>query len=299
MNKFVFYGEEHHVDLPLLLSNKEEGTIHSIFQNGFNIKMGESLVFIGNTKNGRLPFGIHLKNDTLFLLLRFITNDLRVIWKGDALYFSNESIQFKLDLIRSKAYTNPIPKMNIKNQFPSFERFLSMYIDHREPIGIDDLYMEDFLVYFLENQPIVQVDLATKVKELMDAVFSENEVFIEKVLRYFLGRGKGLTPSGDDILVGLLAIQSVTGHFSPTFIGVLRQLITSEALTTDISREYLLYALNEKFSSIIVQMLEDLLNDEPMEMDKHFQDLVGIGHSSGVDSTFGLIIGIVTIRRKN
>ena len=44
---------------------------------------------------------------------------------------------------------------------------------------------------------------------LIEVVMSSDERLIEEALRYFLGRGKGLTPSGDDMIVGILAFDAV------------------------------------------------------------------------------------------
>jgi hypothetical protein len=299
MKEFIFYGEEHHSDLPLLLSENNLGRVHSIFQNGVNIKMGNFLIFIGNTKNGRLPFGIHLEEDVLDDFMACVQDDLVVCWKGFSLYFANKEKLMKLDLQTSTPFVNSIPKCRPeKVSFPSFEQFVALCIDNGEPIGIDDLYTDQFLLYYLNNQEIEQTELAIKVSDLMKAVLSEDEEFIGQTLRFFLGRGKGLTPSGDDILVGLLAVHAVSGMFSQTFLHVLKEIIQAEPITTDVSIEYLQYALNGKFSSVIVHIMNDILTEESTELKQHFSDLVQVGHSSGVDSSFGILLGMLTIRRK-
>lgn len=299
MKEFILYGEGHHADLPLLLSEKNLGRVHSIFQNGMNIKMGDSLVFIGNTKNGQLPFGIHLKENVLQEFLSYVKDDLVVFWKGFSLFFANKEILMKLDLQLSTPYLNAMPRNKEERiKFHSFERFLSLYIANGEPIGIDNLFVDQFLLYYLDNQEIEQMELANKLSDLMEAVFSDDESLIESSLRYFLGRGRGLTPSGDDIIIGLLAVHAVTGMYSQTFIQILKDIILAESITTDISKEYLKYALNEKFSSVVVHMMTELLEENSVEFNQHFADLVQVGHSSGVDSAFGLLIGMLTIRRK-
>ncbi|WP_159431592.1 DUF2877 domain-containing protein [Ornithinibacillus halophilus] len=264
--------------------------------------MGNSLIFIGNTKNGRLPFGIHLKEDTLEELLSCVSEDLAVFWKGSSsFFFSNGNILMKLDLQSSKPFTNSLPKLNRESQdiFPLFERFLARLIEYGEPIGIDELYVDQFLLYYLDNQAIEQHELATKLTELTEAIISNDVTFIQRTLRYFLGRGQGLTPSGDDILVGLLAVHAVTEMFSHTFIKVLSEIVHSESITTDVSKEYLKYALNKKFSSVVVQIMSDILTDDEENLEQHFTDLVQVGHSSGMDSAFGILIGMLTLRRNS
>ncbi|GGA66077.1 DUF2877 domain-containing protein [Ornithinibacillus halotolerans] len=299
MKEFIFYGEEHHSDLPLLLSENNVGRVHSIFQNGINIKMGDSLVFIGNTKNGRLPFGIHLKEEVLDEFIACVEDDLVVCWKGFSLYFANKEILMKLDLQPSTPFVNSLPIFRKEKViFPSFEKFITLFISNGEPIGIEDLFVNQLLLYYIDDQQIEQSKLANSISNLMDALLSDDKVFINDSLRYFLGRGNGLTPSGDDILVGILAVHAVTEMFSQAFIDELKEIIQSEPITTDVSKEYLKYALNRKFSSVVVNIMTDLQEENSSKLEQHFNDLVQVGHSSGVDSAFGLLIGILTLRRK-
>src|SRR5699024_4319395 len=46
----------------------------------------------------------------------------------------------------------------------------------------------------------------------------------ENVLRYFLGRGIGSTPAGDDHVIGLLGIHALTGTLHPDFIQTVKHL---------------------------------------------------------------------------
>lgn len=47
------------------LAQRPTGRVHSIFENGINLAMGDALIFVGTTKNGRLPFGIHMGQDSV------------------------------------------------------------------------------------------------------------------------------------------------------------------------------------------------------------------------------------------
>src|SRR5699024_3674221 len=134
---------------------------------------------------------------------------------------------------------------------------------------------------------------------LMDVLFSDEKDDMENVLRYFIGRGKGLTPSGDDHLVGLLAIDVITGAFRPTFSNTIQSLISNESLTTDVGREYMKYALYGHFSSDVVQVTKNLFDEnQDAEIREHMIKLLKLGHSSGVDTAFGMLIGMLALRRK-
>ncbi|MDW0109850.1 hypothetical protein [Sporosarcina aquimarina] len=68
----ILQAEGYEQNIPLLLTRQPAGRVHSVFQNGVNIRMGKKLFFIGTTKNGQLPFGIHLAQNQLQELLEVI-----------------------------------------------------------------------------------------------------------------------------------------------------------------------------------------------------------------------------------
>src|SRR5699024_10768531 len=98
-----------------------------------------------------------------------------------------------------------------------------------------------------------------KYDELMDALYSDDESEIEAILRYFLGRGKGGTPTGDDYIIGLMAIHAVSEEWSSSFPEVLSKLISKGKITTDVSLEYLKYALKDQFGSPVIELMHALL----------------------------------------
>ncbi len=83
MNSYTLYGEGYSYLVPLLLSNKRNGFVHSRFANGFNIKMEDSLIFIGTNKNGLLPFGIHLPAEDTTFAVSTVNNGDSAIWNEE------------------------------------------------------------------------------------------------------------------------------------------------------------------------------------------------------------------------
>ncbi len=130
----------------------------------------------------------------------------------------------------------------------------------------------------------------------MKAAMSSDELLMDKAFRYFLGRGNGLTPSGDDMIVGLLAFDAVTDFLSTRFYEKLSELIEGESITTDVAREYLRYALKQEYSSTVSNMVNTLASGNVNNFKEVFQNLLGVGHSSGLDTLFGILIGMLTFK---
>lgn len=90
-------------------------------------------------------------------------------------------------------------------------------------------------------------------------LFSKNRTAQESAITYLVGRGKGLTPSGDDFLIGWLLIQQLYQEATLS-----NQLILEKAqspfYTTDVSRHYLKQASQSRFSHGLLQLVDYFVN---------------------------------------
>jgi hypothetical protein len=109
--------------------------------------------------------------------------------------------------------------------------------------------------------------------------------------RRLIGLGEGLTPAGDDLLVGSLA---VTQRFRPDFVldnpGIGQALAnTACAGTTLVAREFLLEALEGRFSEIVIALLTAA--DVPGAR-AALDDLLKLGATSGADTATGMRLAV-------
>ncbi len=102
-----------------------------------------------------------------------------------------------------------------------------------------------------------------------------------------IGLGEGLTPSGDDLLVGFLAILHLTGY-TPTLLHAPTWLDALMANTTDLSAAFLSGAWQGHFSEPMVRLIHALYIGEPDTWQAPAADLAQVGHSSGVDAMVGI-----------
>ncbi len=104
--------------------------------------------------------------------------------------------------------------------------------------------------------------------------------------RQLIGLGEGLTPAGDDCLVGILA---VLFRFVPGWIeesAVKEQVATYlDDHTTTIGREFVWYALQGAFSEPIVRLLTA---DSDAAVQRAAQMLCTFGATSGADTLAGV-----------
>lgn len=110
--------------------------------------------------------------------------------------------------------------------------------------------------------------------------------------RALIGLGPGLTPSGDDMLVGALAaLQCHKALLSPRRIPLLLPDVhTLRAMTTTVSCSYLQHAAQGHFSSALVRLLRQLISGG--DSTDATRALLQHGHTSGADTVVGLAAGI-------
>lgn len=104
-----------------------------------------------------------------------------------------------------------------------------------------------------------------------------------------IGMGPGLTPSGDDMLTGALAVLYAS-HFTPQlqscpFLPSADQLIM---LTTSVSCSYLNSARDGEFSTPVLHLLRCLQTGR--DPHRAIRRLVLMGHTSGADIVAGMVI---------
>jgi hypothetical protein len=112
-----------------------------------------------------------------------------------------------------------------------------------------------------------------------------------------IGLGTGLTPSGDDLLVGCLAGLWCTLRGDAQriqFVSNLGKIIMHQShQTIDISRTYLGHASQGQVSSLLVDLVEAIrTGDHSDHLLNSAETAMQVGHTSGMDTVTGLLIGL-------
>lgn len=110
-----------------------------------------------------------------------------------------------------------------------------------------------------------------------------------------IGLGQGLTPSGDDLISGLLMALHATGctESATTLAAFVRA--TSMDATNPLSRWLLEAAIAGHPSEAMRQMLEALLTGDKAALPAAYARLQSIGHTSGIDMLAGSLLGLSAV----
>jgi hypothetical protein len=101
------------------------------------------------------------------------------------------------------------------------------------------------------------------------------------------GLGPGLTPSGDDVLSGLLVVLAVAGHEGRE----LREAVDG-APTHAISRAFLTWAARGQAVEPVHRLLGALTRSDAAAARRHQEAVLTLGHTSGADLLLGLRLGL-------
>ena len=113
------------------------------------------------------------------------------------------------------------------------------------------------------------------------------------VLTKVVGRGPGSTPSGDDVLVGILAVlnsrhSGAAGARATESLG--RAILPLLWTTTDISGQLLRQAVKGLFSRDVHELVSALLgNPPPRQLRNTIRRVIETGATSGADTCMGLL----------
>jgi hypothetical protein len=135
--------------------------------------------------------------------------------------------------------------------------------------------------------------------DLTDAVDSLTAGRADRRVLHWLGRGPGLTPSGDDLLVGMLAALWFVRAVDRPRLEPLRGLLegSAGALTTDISVEHLYYACRGMFTGVVGDLLVALDRSDQVASLRALDRLGRYGHTSGWDCTLGMVTALHRVSR--
>lgn len=276
-------------DIFKVLDNNYKIYIHSIFNSSLNLVINEEIINVNYNFDILPPMGITISEDDFYLLKDNIVkkNTIKYNEKSNVI----ESNNIKIYLVGAREYYScDLAKKNTIINGENIKEIIKTLDINNLQCGFN-MSSIDFILNMLEkNESIVSKSLNILKRFFVD---ESNKGF-----EYFIGRGKGLTPSGDDFLVGIISIMwAYEESFDKKNREIYNYLIENKGkLTTDISQSYLQNALKGKFSKAVINLVNNLDSDclDSNKLDK----VIKFGNTSGIDLLLGIIFGYIVIEEK-
>ena len=255
------------------------GRVHSIFQSSLNLMLADTMIHIDSGEKGLCAFGISLsRRDYSALSGRLCAGDPVRIRAGVIRFYGS----YGVCCIR----TGGLSETDLK--LPEFleECTESALAACRTLLRSEETGIRGHLGLPSEDRREAIFEKLRRADPADPGLIDQ----LAEAAAYLKGRGQGLTPAGDDILTGY-GIAARFGEVGEPFLTALQR---TPSRTTDVSEAYL-SAMRQGYANELC--LAFLTESKPGTGpdDARYRALQQVGHSSGWDTLFGLLLGLETL----
>jgi hypothetical protein len=277
-----------------------DATIHSVFRTAVNLRPvnQDLLLTLVVASEADLPQGIRLDTPDDFSFEQ-LSAGRDVTCRDNILIFENSSLG--VEFYQDRRWQCDLPALGTDLTNPAVAeawkcvwQSLNEYQVHREAeIVAQALLHSDGIV-----QSAISRQVGDAIRTQIEATRSYQLDDLSALTR-LIGLGAGLTPCGDDFLVGYIAgLWCTVRDFIERrqFVSKLgRAVIDLSGRTNDISRTYLHHASYGQVSSRLNTLARAISKPEsPGQLLPVAESAMQSGHTSGMDAVTGLLLGLAT-----
>jgi hypothetical protein len=277
-----------------------DATIHSVFRTAVNLRpANKDLLFtLVVASEADLPQGIRLDSPDDFSFEQ-LSPGRDVFSRDNTLIFENSALA--VELYQSKRWQCDLPALGTDLTNPAVAGAWKCVWQSLNECQVR-LGAEIVAQALLHSDGIVQSAISRRLGEAIRTLIEATRSFQLNdlsVLTRLIGLGTGLTPCGDDFLVGYLAgLWCTVRDFVERrqFVSKLGQaVIYLSGRTNDISRTYLHHASYGQVSSRLDTLARAISRPEsPGKLLPIAESAKQSGHTSAMDAVTGLLLGLAT-----
>jgi hypothetical protein len=270
-----------------------DALIQSVFDSAVNLRLADEhrLITVLISDHYELPQGIRIA--TKNISFQSLTIGHHTASRGGILRF--DSSPLAVDLRGAPIWKCRVRDLNTDMRSPVTQKAWATALGlltkeqklKNTDLRADDLFQIDTgsVLSRRMSRPVMGLISSTEQFDIKGSIHAAEKM---------IGLGPGVTPSGDDILIGFLAgLWSMAGG-NQTQLSFIRlfgnEIIKIAKQTSEISRTYLYHAAQGQFSSSLSTLAKAIATGNGVE--QATQEAMRVGHSSGMDSVTGLLIGL-------
>jgi hypothetical protein len=276
-----------------VLSNAKNASVMGVTSRGAFIKTDTNwIIFLSReTMRGPLTLNMHIRDHSF--LEHLSQNDSVVVLNGNLIFpLLRLEIQcFQAEVWESFPRNTPLER--ISDRFAQIKAVAVHLLELKKGVGLShllsrflDLPSDPFLSQFVPNEnfnlPLIKHFLDTR-----------NLSGVQNSLIRFLGRGSGLTPSGDDLIAGMFLAQSRWGHLEDPILDT--ATLSCSVIQAAYQKTTLLSANLIECASLgwaderLVSALDGTMTGK-LSPELCATKLANWGNSSGCDSFLGMVL---------
>jgi hypothetical protein len=274
-----------------------DAKVHSVFRSAINLRLTNNILLtLVTSREADLPQGIRVNTPDDFSFEIFQMNE-QVACRDDILRCASSALT--IDLRDAESFICDLSALQADMTHQTMAtawRFVWQTLNQRQIESNAEIIAQDL---FRSDGPI-RAGVPRKAGEAMRRLFAATRQFdltAASHLDKLIGLGAGLTPSGDDLLVGCLAglwciVQDKSERMQ--FVSNLgKAVIRLSHQTNDISSAYLYHATQGQVSSRLADLAEAICRGENSDrLLTATESAMQVGHTSGMDAVTGLLVGL-------
>lgn len=278
-------------------SEGSTGQVHSTFERAINfvIDQGDGLLTTVTSNEVHLPQGIQVVTPPGF--------SFETIKIGETIHFTGNTCQvgsMTIQLACARIWKCDLPALDLDLKKPEVMaswKTAWTHLARKQKTAKADLVATDLFDPENNFKPGFSKSLKVAIRKLVDATSKMNLDLAVASASALIGLGAGLTPTGDDFLVGYLAglwcqfnLSRDIGQFCENFGN---QILQQTHATNAISRTFLHHAARGQVSSLLEGLARQIINPtDPKTLIQKVDLAMQVGASSGTDGVCGLLVGM-------
>jgi hypothetical protein len=256
----------------------QEGTfkVHSVFEHAINLVNQSTMMTLVSQSKPKAPLTwvCNLKSFSNYN----IKHDMECFLVNDQIHIGKMVLQYdtlpnhSLDCVKD-SFSTPEVVLEGCQTLLSWSIRQSVY--------------EGAMGLFHEQNDLISLYFVKQLKLYLTS-------FDVHLIKGFIGCGHGLTPSGDDVIVGMIAMAYAFNHQG--FVHVVSKLIEPRLKsTTDVSQVMLRHALNGRFNDYQSKLIQALSQNK--DVSTLASQCSSLGHTSGYDFIVGVLMYYFMIKK--
>lgn len=264
---------------------KSVGRVHSVFAKGFNVEFKASatcpmqLLYVGGDDAPLSAFGLALPVARLQALLASVGVGDLVVAKGQRLFIYGHDGVMRIDL----------------SELPTVDLRLPAVACGIDAIAGSEVFRQLGALGLEQSIGLGLSDADREHLALLCAADKDDFAANCRLVGYFAGRGQGLTPSGDDLLLGFTLALMLFGRHAAWNRAMAAGI--NRHTTTAVSVAYV-QAMLMGYVAEHLAALAALIDGGDAQAVRRCVDAVrNVGHTSGADTLFGFFLGLKCLTR--
>lgn len=262
-------------DLAVFPKGSSQWELHSKFHQTFNLinKSNQQLLLVAPENQSVVPGGLFLQEEVFFELRLLVDTFESVVIEKQTV-----RIETKNQVYVIHVHEGPSTRLNYDGQaLVCSSQVLHFLESFSEVTGFDIA-----LNQFIGNQGI------GLLQEQTNNTLNTKDDWVG----FLIGRGRGLTPSGDDFLIGWTMVEQLYGS-NELGQSIKKRLGQELQQTTDISQHYLRLA-SKGYYGMDQLALSDVLQKKTAvtSLPIVIKNILSHGHTSGCDFLAGVVFGL-------